>query len=179
MPDYHLGSAISKWNKEILSYIMPRMKLDEIDLNILGVLQNEARISNSALAEKVGLSPSPCLRRWRALEKDGVIRNYVTHLDRKALGLDIVAFISVRLEQQAQSTIEHFETEIGKCEEVLECYLMTGSSDYLLRVVAKDLSTFERFLKRKLTQIRGVATVESSFALSKIKYTNALPLRET
>lgn len=156
---------------------MPKIDIDEIDLNILNELQSNARISNSQLAEKVGLSPSPCLRRWRTLEKRGLISNYVTQLDRKSLGLDIVAFVSVKLERQAQSTIDHFEAEIQKSPEVLECYLMTGTSDYHLRVVARDLEAYERFLKQNLTQIKGVSSIESSFALSKVKYTSTLPLR--
>jgi len=151
--------------------------LDTIDCRILEVLQDDARISNVDLAARVGLSPSPCLRRVRELEEHGFIRRYVALLDPLAVGLGVSVFVQVRLERQAESGLETFESRILRRPEVLECYLMTGDADYLLRVVVPDVSAFERFLLDHLTRIPGVASVKSSFALKQVKYRTALPIR--
>lgn len=153
----------------------PRV-LDDIDRRILEVLQDDARISNVDLAGRVGLSPSPCLRRVRELEESGLIRRFVALLDPVAVGLGVSVFIQVRLERQAEQGLGTFEQRILERPEVLECYLMTGDADYLLRVVVPDVAAFERFLLDHLTRIPGVASVKSSFALKQVKYRTALPL---
>ncbi len=153
----------------------PRV-LDDIDRRILAVLQDDARISNVDLAGRVGLSPSPCLRRVRDLEESGLIRRYVALLDPAAVGLGVSVFIQVSLERQAEQGLGTFEQRILERPEVLECYLMTGDADYLLRVVVPDVAAFERFLLDHLTRIPGVASVKSSFALKQVKYRTALPL---
>jgi Lrp/AsnC family leucine-responsive transcriptional regulator len=150
--------------------------LDKIDERILAALQADGRISNQDLAERVGLSPSPCLRRVRQLEADGVISGYVTLLDPGALGLDVTAFVRVRLDQQVDRHLVAFEAAVTALPEVMECYLMTGESDYQLRVLVRSLAEFEDFLRHKLTRIEGVAQVTSSFALRPIVYRTALPV---
>jgi len=155
---------------------MPNKSLDAIDRQILENLQNDARIRNVELAEKVGLSPSPCLRRVGKLEATGVIRGYATLVDAEAVGLPVSVFVSVTLEKQIEKALEKFEKEIRACPEVMECYLMTGDADYLLRVVTSDLSAYERFLIEHLTRIPGVASIKSSFALKQVAYRTALPI---
>jgi Lrp/AsnC family leucine-responsive transcriptional regulator len=150
--------------------------LDDTDRKILTTLQDDGRISLADLAEKVGLSPSPCLRRMRLLEKAGVIARYVAVLDQQAVGLPVSVFISIKLASQKQDALDRFAKTISRWPEVLECYLMTGPRDYWLRVVVPDLAAYERFLKQKLTRLDGVASIESSFALEQVKYTNVLPL---
>ncbi len=150
--------------------------LDAIDRRILGRLQDNARLTNVELAEAVGLSPSPCLRRVRALEQTGTIRRYVALLDPAAVGLPVSVFVNVTLERQIESALERFEAAILKRPEVMECYLMTGDADYLLRVVTADLSAYERFLVEHLTRVPGVASIKSSFALKQVKYRTALPV---
>ncbi len=155
---------------------MPKSDLDEIDRKILMVLQSDGRISLSDLSEKVKLSPSPCLRRIRRLERSGIISRYVAVLDQAKVGLPVSVFVSIKLESQRVEALERFKRVIAKWPEVLECYLMTGPRDYLLRIVAADLGAYERFLKQKLTRIDGVASIDSSFALEQTKYSNVLPV---
>ena len=155
---------------------MSKIKLDGLDRKVLAALQADGRISVVDLAAKVGLSPSPCLRRVRQLEKAGVISRYVAVLDQRAVGLPVSVFVSIKLEQQKQESLDRFEKAIQRWPEILECYLMTGSRDYLLRIVVEDLPAYERFLKQKLTRLPGVASIESSFALEQVKYTNVLPI---
>jgi len=157
---------------------MSYRKISAVDAKILHLLQNNARISNVDLARAVGLSPSPCLRRVRALEDSGLIRSYATLLEPAALGLDVSVFVRVSLEKQVEPALERFEAIVMKRSEVMECYLMTGDSDYLLRVVVPDIASFERFLLDHLTRIPGVASIKSSFALKQVKYRTALPLPE-
>ena len=152
--------------------------LDAIDLKILARLQDDARQSNVELARAVHLSPSPCLARVRQLEQAGLIKRYVTLLDALALGLTVSVFIQVRLERQVESALEVFEREIATRPEVMECYLMTGDSDYLLRVVVSDVQALERFIVDFLSRIPGVGNIKSSFALKQVKYKTALPLPE-
>lgn len=152
------------------------MAIDPINLRILRVLQQDARLSNVALAEQVGLSQSPCLRRVRMLEEAGVIRGYTASVDQTKVGLPVSVFVSIKLEKQREEELKRFEDAMRGCPEVLECYLMTGPRDYLLRVVARDLADYERFVKETLTRIDGVASIESSFALGQVKHTNALPI---
>ena len=152
------------------------MQIDAIDLKILDVLQQNARISNAELAQSVGLSPSPCLRRIRNLEKAGVISKYAAILDQTVVELSISVFVQVTLERQVEAALETFERLIRERAEVLECYLMTGDADYLLRIVVPDVAAYEQFLKDHLTRIPGVASIKSSFALNRVKYETALPI---
>ena len=152
--------------------------LDNTDRRILRVIQEEARVSNSELAERVGLSPSPCWRRVRTLEENGVIERYVTLVNAKAVGLPINVFATVTLEKQAEAALELFEKAVKKRPEVMECNLMTGEFDYLLRVVVPDLAAYERFLMDHLTRIKGIASINSSFSLKQVSYKTALPLSD-
>ena len=155
---------------------MPKPTLDAIDRKILAQLQTDGRMSLSDLAGKVGLSPSPCLRRVRMLERVGVITRYVAVLDQQAVGLPVSVFVSIKLERQKQDALDRFAKAIARWPEVLECYLMTGPRDYWLRVVVPDLAAYERFVKQKLTRLDGIASIESSFALEQVKYSNVLPI---
>jgi Lrp/AsnC family leucine-responsive transcriptional regulator len=155
---------------------MPARALDAVDRKILVQLQANGRMSLAELADKVGLSASPCLRRVRMLEKAGVISRYVAVLDQRAVGLPVSVFVSIKLERQKQDALDRFAKAIERWPEVLECYLMTGPRDYWLRVVVPDLAAYERFVKQKLTRLEGIATIESSFALEQVKYTNVLPV---
>ncbi len=150
--------------------------LDPLDLRILERLQGDARLSNVDLAKAVHLSPSPCLARVRALEEDGIIARYVTLLDPLKLGLTVSVFISVKLEKQIEAALETFESAMRGRPEVMECYLMTGDSDYLLRVVVPDMPALERFIVDFLARVPGVGNIRSSFALKQVKYQTALPL---
>ena len=154
---------------------MPKRALDAVDRKILELLQADGRMSLADLAEKVGLSPSPCLRRVRMLE-NGVISRYVAVLDQRAVGLPVSVFVSIKLEKQRQESLDRFAKAIERWPEVLECYLMTGPRDYWMRVVVPDLDAYERFVKQKLTRVEGIASIESSFALEQVKYTNVLPV---
>jgi Lrp/AsnC family leucine-responsive transcriptional regulator len=155
---------------------IPMPTLDAIDRKILNLLQADSRTTMAELAEKVGLSVSPCHRRVKLLEQRGVITRYIATVDQKSLGLHVSVFISIKLARQKEEDLNRFARAISKWDEVLECYLMTGNRDYLLRVVAADLSSYEAFLKNKLTRLDGIASIESSFALSQVKYSPALPV---
>ncbi|MEC7463230.1 MAG: Lrp/AsnC family transcriptional regulator [Pseudomonadota bacterium] len=152
------------------------MQIDIFDRRILKELQRDGRISNVDLAKAVGLSPSPCLRRVRDLEKSGIIDRYGAILNQGAAGLPLSVFVQVTLERQVETALETFERIIAERPEVLEAYLMTGDSDYLLRIVVPDVSDYEIFLKDHLTRIPGVASIKSSFALNRVKYETALPI---
>jgi Lrp/AsnC family leucine-responsive transcriptional regulator len=155
---------------------MPGEPLTATDVKLLELLQQNARLSNVTLAKRVGLSPSACLRRVRALEEQRYIRSSVTLLDPRRLGLGVSVFIQVSLEKKDEATLKRFERTMTQRPEVMECYLMTGDSDYLLRVVVSDVAAFERFLMEHLTRIPGIATIKSSFTLNQVKYTTSLPL---
>lgn len=129
-----------------------------------------------AVAERVGLSASPCLRRIRQLESEGLISAYSAVVDQKAVGLPVSVFISIKLERQRSKELDRFSDAIRAWPEVMECYLMTGQFDFLLRVVCADLGAYEAFLREKLTQLEGVGSIESSFSLAQIKYSRVLPL---
>ncbi|MFG1412122.1 Lrp/AsnC family transcriptional regulator [Xanthobacter sp. VTT E-85241] len=150
--------------------------MDLLDRKILSALQEDGRITIAELAARVGLSSSPCLRRVRHLEEEGLITRYVAVLDQRAVGLPVSVFVSIKLERQREDALDAFAAAIRHWPEVLECYLMTGQRDYLLRVVVADLESYERFLKQKLTRVEGIASIESSFALEQVKYSNVLPL---
>jgi Lrp/AsnC family leucine-responsive transcriptional regulator len=150
--------------------------IDAIDRRILDQLQADGRMSNQERSERVGLSPSPCLRRLRQLESDGVIRRYVALVDPAAVGLGVTAFVRVRLDQQDDRHLAVFEAAVADFPEVMECYLMTGEADYQLRVLVGSLGEFEGFLRHRLTRIAGVAQVTTSFALRPVVYKTALPV---
>lgn len=153
------------------------MSLDRTDKRILDELQKEGAISNLDLAEKVGLSPSPCSRRVKALQESGIIKKTVAVLDEKALGLDLVAMLSISMDRHTPERFENFETQVANFPEVLECYLITGSSaDYLLKVIVKDMDGYQQFLLGKLTRIEGVTGVHSSFVMRKVVDSTRLPL---
>lgn len=151
-------------------------RLDEIDRRILAALQEDGRLTIAELANRVGLSASPCHRRVRILEDEGVIERYVAVLDQRAVGLPVSVFVSIKLESQREDALQKFAKAIAPWPEILECYLMTGPRDYLLRVVVADLAAYETFLKTKLTRLSGIGSIESSFALEQVKYTNRLPV---
>ena len=155
---------------------MAIVRLDSTDRKILRALQSNGRMTNANLAESIGLSPAPCLRRVRSLTRQGIIQGYVAKLDQAAVGLPISVFVQVTLEQQIEHNLDAFEEEIVRSPEVMECYLMTGDADYYLRVVVPDLPAYERFLKRHLTKIPGVANIKSSFALKQVHQRSELPI---
>lgn len=155
---------------------MPNSKLDVIDRKILRAIQQDARVSNLELAKTVGLSPTPCLRRVRRLESDGVIAGYAAVLDQRRVGLPVSVFAQVRMDSHDNDTLARFEETVRAWPEILECYLMTGARDYLLRIVVEDVAAYERFIKEKLTRIPGIGSIESSFALNQIKHVSALPI---
>ena len=155
---------------------MAEIELDRTDLRILEILQENGRLSNQEIAERVSLSPSPCLRRIKRLEGAGVIRQYVALLDPGKLGLGLLAYVSVKLEKRGKMPIEDFGARVQGWPEVAACYAMTGEMDYLLRVHVEDLQHFSRFVMDQLLRQPGVVDVKSSFALERIKETTALPL---
>lgn len=154
----------------------PRDGMDAIDRRILAALQGDARLTVEKIGALVGLSPSPCARRIRRLESLGIIRGYVAVLDQVKAGLPVSVFASVKLERQREEDLDRFAEAVASWTEVVECYLMTGPRDYLLRIVVRDLDAYDAFLKRKLTRLDGVASIESSFALAQVKHSNRLPL---
>jgi Lrp/AsnC family leucine-responsive transcriptional regulator len=152
------------------------MQLDGVDLRILAQLQDDGSLSNVELARRVHLSPSPCLARVKALESAGVIRQYVALAEPKALGLGLNVFINISLKEQSKHALAEFERRIAEHDEVMECYLMTGDSDYLIRVAVADIGALERFILEQLTPIAGIEKIRSSFALKQVRYKTALPL---
>jgi Lrp/AsnC family leucine-responsive transcriptional regulator len=150
--------------------------LTPVDRRILRALQEDGRMTVQAIAERVGLSASPCLRRIRQMEAAGIIAAYSAIVDQKAVGLPVSVFISIKLERQRAQELDAFGAAISLWPEVMECYLMTGQFDFMLRVVCADLATYEQFLREKLTQVAGVASIESSFSLGQVKYSRVLPL---
>lgn len=143
--------------------------LDKIDRAILDELMANARLTNQELSEKVGLSPSPCLRRLRRLETEGIITGYTAIIDEEKVGLPVAIFMSVKLERQIDAQLNSFEAEIMKCPEVVDCWLMTGDNDYLLRILAPGLKEYENFLTGTLTKIPGIASIQSSVSLRRVK----------
>jgi DNA-binding Lrp family transcriptional regulator len=152
------------------------MKLDTLDLRILAELQQDGALSNVELARRVHLSPSPCLARVKALEAAGVIDRYVAIANAAALGLGLNVFISISLKTQSKESLASFEQSIALHDEVMECYLMTGDSDYLIRVAVADMAALEKFIVEQLTPIPGIEKIRSSFALKQVRYKTALPL---
>jgi len=149
--------------------------MDARDRQIVRELQKDGRLTNQELAERVNLSPSPCLRRVRLLEEAGVITGYTALVDQKAMGLPVTAFIRVRLERHADETVKTFEARVARLDEVLDCWLLAGGDDYLLRVVVASLEAYEAFVRRRLHAIPGIASIDTSFAYGTVKSTRVLP----
>lgn len=155
------------------------MELDRFDRKILQVLQLDGRISNQDLADRIGLSPSPCLRRVRVLEEAGLIRGYRALVDAKALGLSLMALIHISMDQHTPERFSHFDAAIAEVPEVMECLLITGqSADYQLKVVVEDMDAYQDLLLNRITRIAGVSGVHSSFVLRRVVDKTALPVRE-
>ncbi|HYE49927.1 MAG TPA: Lrp/AsnC family transcriptional regulator [Azospirillaceae bacterium] len=154
---------------------MGKSSLDSADLRILDALQRNGRLSNVDLAEKVGLSPSPCLRRVKDLEEDGYIQGYAAILDRRKLGLGVVAFVEVKIDQNAEGDAV-FRRAVGQIPEVVSCFVMTGTMDYLLQIVVPDLDAYAEVSMKRLLQVPGVKDVRSSFVIDVVKHSTALPL---
>jgi Lrp/AsnC family transcriptional regulator, leucine-responsive regulatory protein len=152
------------------------MTLDHIDYKILDQLQRDGSLSNVELAKRINLSPSPCLVRVKALESSGVIERYVALTSAAQLGLGLNVFINISLKTQSKAALAEFERLIAEHDEVMECYLMTGDSDYLIRVAVADMAALEKFILEQLTPIPGVEKIRSSFALKQVRYKTALPL---
>lgn len=152
------------------------INIDKTDLRILAELQQDGGLSNVELARRVHLSPSPCLARVKALQASGVIARTVILANPLALGLPLNVFISISLKTQSKNALAEFESRIQEHDEVMECYLMTGDSDYLIRVVVPDIAALERFILEQLTPIAGIEKIRSSFALKQVRYKTALPL---
>jgi DNA-binding Lrp family transcriptional regulator len=151
-------------------------KLDAIDRRILQALQENGRMANVELAEKIGLSPSPCLRRVKMLEESGVIERYVALLDASKIGAGLTVFARVWLTGQDSATVEHFTEAVRRLPQIVECHLMAGDCDFLLRVVAADLNAYRKFQIEHLTRITGVQSVKTEIPIQKIKLTSELPL---
>ena len=153
------------------------MELDRFDRQILQVLQQDGRISNQDLADRIGLSPSPCLRRVRALEEAGIVAGYRALLNAKALGYTLMALIYISMDMHTPERFENFEKEINQIGEILECLLITGQdADYQIKVVVKDMDAFQELLLNRITRIQGVTGVHSSFVLRRVVDKTALPV---
>ncbi|MFT2089446.1 Lrp/AsnC family transcriptional regulator [Paraglaciecola sp. 2405UD69-4] len=154
------------------------VKLDNKDISILNNLQVNSNITNAELANLVNLSATPCFNRVKRLEEMGILNGKVSLVSAKKLGLNVNVFIHIRLKKQDEESLELFESAIEKCQEVMECYLMTGDEDYLLRVLVPDIHALETLILTRLTKIPGVENIRSSFALKQVRYKTALPLPE-
>ena len=155
------------------------MKLDRAEREILRVLQQQGRISNVDLAEAVGLSESPCFRRVRALEEAGIVRGYGARLDQRALGLQVTAFVLVTLDKQDEKKQRDFLAQVEAEEHIVECHAMSGSHDYVLKVVARSMEHFSELAMQRILKFDGVRNIESNFSLMAIKEYGALPLPRT
>lgn len=154
------------------------MELDRYDRALLRLLQQDARMTNTALAARVNLSESACLRRVRALEESGLIEGYTALVDQQRAGFPVNVFVNITLDSQSQTGLEAFESAVRRVPEVMECYLMTGEHDYLLRLVVADLADFERIHNQHLTRLPSVARVHSSFAMRTVTRSRTLPMRQ-
>lgn len=153
------------------------LDLDRTDKRLLALLQEDSSLSNQELAERVGLSPSPCSRRVKQLEEAGLISGYVAKLNPEALGLTLTAYVQIALDKHTPERFTEFDKQINACPQVVECYLVTGqSADYNLKVIVADMQAFQEFLLNTLTQIPGVSGVHSSFVMRKVVETTQLPL---
>ena len=149
--------------------------MDEKDRQIVAALQDEGRLTNQELSERVNLSPSPCLRRVRLLEESGVIKGYTAVVDEAAYGLPITAFVRIRLERHSQAAIAAFERKVRDIDAIIDCYVMTGDADYLLRVLVESLKDYENFVRTRLHMIEGIASIDTSFAYGTVKRATRFP----
>ncbi len=150
--------------------------MDAKDRQIIRVLQKNGRITNQQLAEKVNLSPSPCLRRLRILEESGAIHGYGADVDAQAYGLPVLVFVRIKLDRHSEDAVKSFETAIATLGEVLECYLMTGPADYLLKVMVADLGGYEAFIRNHIHKIGCIGSIDTSFVYGKVKKTGIFPV---
>lgn len=155
---------------------MQKIDLDQIDRRILGLLQTEAGINATEIGERVGLSQSACWRRIQRLRDEGVIKDQPAVLDREKVGLSTMVFAQVKLTSHGRTNITDFADVVRRYPEVIDCYVVLGNVDFLLRIVAEDIKDYERFMYEKLSQLPGVQEVNSSIALSEIKHTTVLPI---
>ena len=153
-------------------------KLDKYDKSILSIIQRQGRLTNQSLAEQVSLSPAPCLRRVDKLESTGVIKQYAALADRQKLGLSVLVYIHISLNDHHTDTVESFNRFVDQCEAILECYSVSGEYDYLIRVVAVDISALESFIMEQLLKTNTVRSANTSIVLKEKKYTTALPISE-
>ena len=172
------SSSVSEADRTRLGRSRGGSRLDPIALKILELLQEDAGLTSAQVAERVGLSASPCWRRIQRLEREGVIRRRVALLDPVKLGLGVVVFASVKLSAHGRQAIPEFEAAVGQYPEVMECYTVSGGVDFMLRVVTRDVHSYELFLRNHLTQLPAVAEVHSRIAITQVKYTTAVPLSE-
>ncbi len=150
--------------------------MDSKDREIIKALQRNGRLTNQDLAAQVNLSPAPCLRRTRALEEKGVIKGYTAIVDERAYGLPVTALVRIRLSSHTGDVVKLFEKKVHETEQILDCYVITGSEDYLLRVLVEDLKSYEEFVRHKLHNIPGIASIDSSFAYGVLKQSNVFPV---
>lgn len=155
---------------------MPRVKLDAVDMKILKTLQDEGRITNVDLAERVGITAPPCLRRVRALEESGFIRGYHADLNHEVLGYGITVFAMVSLKSQAESDLQTFERQVAGWPLVRECFMLNGEIDFILKIVSRDLAEFQRFLTADLTSASNVESVKTSLTIRASKHAPGVPL---
>ncbi len=155
---------------------MPKINpIDATDRKLIRALQKNGRMTNLDLAAEINLSPSPCLRRLRNLEQSGAIKSYGIEVDAAAYGLPVTVFVRVTLEKHTDKIVKKFEDDIHDIPEVLECYMLTGLSDYLLRVVVADLEDYERFIRHRLHRVSGVSSIDSNLVYSVVKRTPVFP----
>ncbi|MEM7799058.1 MAG: Lrp/AsnC family transcriptional regulator [Chloroflexota bacterium] len=153
-----------------------KIEIDDIDRQILRILQRESQLTNVELSQRIGLSPTPCLRRVKRLEEDGFISGYRAEVDRRKLGYPIMAFVQITLNTQVESALEMVEAAVRERPEIIHCYLITGDSDYMLQVVARDLDDYADFMRNHLTKIPAIQNIKSSFALDDILTDRAIPI---
>lgn len=158
---------------------MPLGKFDPIDIQILRELQDDGRMTNVELAQRVGLTAPPCLRRVRALEEEGVIQSYHAHLDPAKMGFGITVFAMVSLRSQAESDLAAFEAHVSELPEVRECYMLNGEIDFILKIVARDLQSFQRFLTSSLTAAPNVSSVKTSLTIRQSKHVFGVPISQS
>ncbi|SIQ78214.1 transcriptional regulator, AsnC family [Rhizobium sp. RU20A] len=149
--------------------------MDEKDRQIVSALQRDGRLSIQDLSEKVNLSPSPCLRRVRILEEKGIITGYTALVDERAYGLPVTAFVRIRLERHNQAAVATFEQKVRDIDAIIDCYVMTGDADYLLRVLVTSLQDYEEFVRSRLHRIEGIASIDTSFAYGTVKRASVFP----
>ncbi|WP_206956757.1 Lrp/AsnC family transcriptional regulator [Trinickia acidisoli] len=154
----------------------PKVEMDTVDRSMLRLLQDDGSLSNAALGEKLSLSVTPCWRRRKHLEDEGVITGYHANVDRRAVGLDLLAFVQIRINIHSDQTADDFEAVIGSRPEVLSCHKVTGDADYILQVVATDLDAYGEFVERVLRRQSGVAWIQSSLTLREVKLSSRIPI---